>query len=215
MRHDNQATPLQEVRLVHWTNGLYWSGDSTQRVLFLLNKYGHLQRQEARKLYNVYHFVNVDLATPWTLYEHVEPIDVTYDGNLRLRGAALGEHGGQQVELQQAQVDRSKLPLWLVLNWQASEPPKADYALSLRLRSAQGDQVWQQDEQLLSFDGWHTSRWQAGEASESMLTLGLPANLPAADYQLVLIVYDQTTLTPTVQAGNWQPEVTLGTIQVH
>ena len=65
-----------------------------------------------------------------------------------------------------------------------------------------------------SFDHAPTSRWQPGEASESLIVFELPQDLTPGDYELRLVVYDDKTQTPTVQVGVWQPEVTLARLQV-
>ena len=73
--------------------------------------------------------------------------------------------------------------------------------------SRQTNTVW-------SFDHAPTSRWQPGEASESLIVFELPQDLTPGDYELRLVVYDDKTQTPTVQVGVWQPEATLARLQV-
>jgi hypothetical protein len=211
---DSQSSPLQQVHLVDWTSGVHWSGDSTNRFFLLLSKYGRYQSSETHTNYSIHTFTDVNLEPAWALYETIDPLQVIYDGKLELTGLALGQHGGQPLAAANAVVERTALPLWLALQWRASDAPRGDYAVSIRLHNDKGEQLWQKDEPLLGFDGWGTTRWQAGERSESMLILDLPADLPAGRYALRAVVYDRVTLAPTVQVGIWQPEVTLAELTV-
>ncbi len=58
------------------------------------------------------------------------------------------------------------------------------------------------------------SRWQPGEASESLIVFEVPQDLAPGNYDLRLVLYDDKTQTPTVQVGVWQPETTLARLQV-
>ena len=100
------------------------------------------------------------------------------------------------------------------LTWRADRPPAGDFKYSLRLHDAEGGLAFQTDESVWSFDHAPTSRWQPGEASESLIVFELPQDLTPGDYELRLVVYDDKTQTPTVQVGVWQPEVTLARLQV-
>jgi hypothetical protein len=108
-------------------------------------------------------------------------------------------------------------PLWLALRWQADQPPQANYRLSLRLFDAEGNQVWQQDGGLVDDLNRPTSQWQPGQpgqGAESFHTLALPGDLSPGEYELRLIVYDESTLTPTVQVGVWTPELPLARLRI-
>jgi hypothetical protein len=104
--------------------------------------------------------------------------------------------------------------LWTALTWRADRPPAGDYKFSLRLHDAEGGVAFQTDEYVWSFDHAPTTRWQPGEVSESLIVFTLPQDLAPGDYELRLVVYDDKTLTPTVQVGVWQPEVALARLQV-
>ena len=96
----------------------------------------------------------------------------------------------------------------------AQAAPKAAYRTSLRLRDASGQMVYQLDDDLLNFDHQGSDFWQPGDAVESLHILPFPATLAPGTYDLMLVVYDNQTLTPTVQVGTWQPEVALARLEL-
>ncbi len=211
---DNRTEPVKRVRLTDWTGGVHWSGDATGRYAFLLSKYGRQVGEIERQNFRLLDFADLDLAHPWTLYEQLEPKEVTYDGGISLTGLAFSRHGGQQESAAQPIQVQPGESLWTALTWRADSRPAGDYKSSLRLYDAQGGVAFQTDEYVWSFDHASTTQWQPGEASESLIVFALPQDLAPGDYELRLVVYDDKTQTPTVQVGVWQPEVTLATLQV-
>ncbi|MCB0117215.1 MAG: hypothetical protein KDD84_24115, partial [Caldilineaceae bacterium] len=197
------------VRAIDWTNGVHWSGDATDRLPFLLGKYGEPLAAEDHINYRTLTFGDVRVDRPWALYEWLDPPTVHYDGQIRLQGGAIGYHGGEQRHLTQPLAARAGDRLWLALAWQAVTTPTADFGISLRLLDAAGATVTQHDSQIWSLHRLPTSQWQPDETSESLVILDLPDDLAAGEYTLRLIVYDVATLTPTVQVDVWTPEVDL------
>ena len=211
---DNRAEPIRRVRLTDWTSGVHWSGDATGRYAFLLSKYGWPAGETERRSFRLRDFTDLDFARPWALYEQLELKGITYDGGISLTGLALSHHGGQQESAVQPIAVQPGESLYTVLTWRADRPPTGDFKYSLRLHDAAGGVAVQTDESIWSFDQAPTSRWQPGEASESLIVFDLPPDLAPGDYDLRLVVYDDKTQTPTVQVGLWQPEVTLARLQV-
>ena len=56
--------------------------------------------------------------------------------------------------------------------------------------------------------------WTRAEPVETVALLVVPAALPAGEYELRMVVYDFETLTPTVETGVWEPEVTLARVRL-
>jgi hypothetical protein len=211
---DNRADPVKRVRLTDWTSGVHWSGDATGRYAFLLSKYGRLAGEMERRNFRLLDFTDLDFARPWVLYDHLEPKEIAYDGGISLTGLALSRHGGRQESVDQPISVQPGESLYTALMWRANQSPAGDYKYSLRLHDAEGSVIFQTDESVWSFDQAPTSRWQPGEASESLIVFDLPQDLTPGDYELRLVVYDGQTQTPTVQVGVWQPEVALAELQV-
>jgi hypothetical protein len=211
---DNQAEPIRRVRLTDWSSGVHWSGDATGRYAYLLSKYGRPAGELERRSFRLRDFTDLDFTRPWVLYDALEPKEIAYDGGISLTGLALNRHGGQQEASAQPIAVQPGESLHIALAWRADRPPVGDFKYSLRLHDAEGGVAAQTDESIWSFDQAPTSRWQPGEASESLIVFDLPQDLTPGDYELRLVVYDDKTLTPTVQVGVWRPEVTLARLQV-
>ena len=171
---DDGAEPIRRVRLADWTSGVHWSGDATGRYAFLLSKYGRPAGEMERRNFRLRDFTDLDFARPWVLYEQVEPREIRYDGGISLTGLAFSRHGGQQAPAAQPISVQAGESLWSALTWRADRPPAGDYKYSLRLHDAAGGLVFQTDEYVWSFDHAPTSRWQSGEASESLIVFALP-----------------------------------------
>jgi hypothetical protein len=205
---------LRRVRVVRWLSGLNWSGDATGRLPFLLGKYGSYQATEESANYRILTYAAPALDSPWEFYRQMEPLAITYDGGISLQGAALGLHGGAQGSIHQPLAAPLGQPIWVVLDWGAQAAPKAAYRVSLRLRDASGQVAYQLDDDLLNFDHQGSDFWQPGEAAESLHILPIPATLAPGAYDLMLVVYNSQTLTPTVQVGTWQPELVLAHLEL-
>ena len=146
------------------------------------------------------------------LHDLLEPVTVQYDGDISLRGLALGQ-GEEQLSSQEIlELDRSRA-LWMVFQWQVKPNLTADFAISLRLYDADGELSYQQDHVLGNADLARTSHWSADEVVETLFYLDFPEGLLPGEYELRLIVYDADTLTPTVEIDVWEPEFVLARLR--
>ncbi len=59
-----------------------------------------------------------------------------------------------------------------------------------------------------------TSYWSADVPADTLALLAIPADLPAGNYELRLVVYNFKTLVPTVELGVWEPEKTLARLRL-
>ena len=84
----------------------------------------------------------------------------------------------------------------------------------LRLHDAAGERVFQEDAVLWNPVHWPTSSWSEEEPVDTTALLKIPAELSAGEYELRVVVYDVETLTPTVEIGVWEPEVTLARLRL-
>jgi len=214
LRQDNANQPVKVVKTMDWAREA--TADAPGRIPYLLGKYGRFQGSDERKYYRVDSYAELDLEQPWQLFDHLEPITVTFDGGVTLTGVAAGTHGGTQLTTQRALpvTSTADSPLWLALRWRADQAPKVDYRASLRLFDAAGSQVFQQDDVMMGAENQPSSQWQPGSSVESYHLIALPPDLAAGTYELRLIVYDEATLTPTVQVGVWTPEIELAQIEI-
>lgn len=83
-----------------------------------------------------------------------------------------------------------RIPVKLI--WQAQTAPEIDYAIFVQLRDAQGTTLATADYQpykaLVPF-----SKWPAGATIQTMTWLDLPPDLPPADYNIYVGIYDPNT----------------------
>ena len=207
---ENPAT----VKLVDWENDRV-SGDSLaeQHAVVLLGKYGRYEGADEHSSFKIHTFSDMTSDRPWTFYEYLEPRTVYYDGGISLRGLASGR-GEVQLTTEEPFSLGADRALWLALRWQTAPELEIDYAISLRLHDAEGGRVYQKDSVLLDSRHWRTGRWAADELVDTVFHLDIPADLAPGDYELRLIVYDSTTLSPTVELGVWEPEVALARVRL-
>jgi 4-amino-4-deoxy-L-arabinose transferase-like glycosyltransferase len=100
-----------------------------------------------------------------------------------------------------------RLPL--ALYWRANQAPAADYTVFVHLLDASGAKLAQRD--LPPLDGSRpTSSWKAGELLRDDQDLPIPADTPPGTYQLVVGMYDATTLPPINDTG----PIAIGTVEV-
>jgi 4-amino-4-deoxy-L-arabinose transferase-like glycosyltransferase len=104
-----------------------------------------------------------------------QPIDATFGTALRLRG----------VTIQREQSRLTVLPAWDV-----QSRPESDYRVFVHLLDASGQRVAQIDVAPGGDNAPPTSQWEAGQQISVPLPLGLPSDLPAGSYQLVMGVYE-------------------------
>ena len=112
-----------------------------------------------------------------------------YDGGIALRGLALGQAGEQMSSRQLFELGRDRA-LWMALRWQTAPGLEVDYAISLRLYNDEGERAHQEDFVPRSRLDLPTGQWWAEEEIDFRTVLAVPADLPAGDYELRLVVYD-------------------------
>ena len=136
-----------------------------------------------------------------------------YDGGIALHGFALGQGAEQMSSRQALELGRDR-PLWMAMRWQIAPGLDVDYAISLRLHDAAGERVFQEDAVLWNPAIGPRASWPAHEPVETLDLIQFPADLPAGEYELRMVVYDFETLVPTVEIGVWEPEVTLARLRL-
>ena len=204
---------LSAVGVVDWDDDLSWSGDGDENLVALLDKYGMPAESKEFDSFQIHFFTDIILDRPWSLHEYVEPLSVHYDGGISLNGLALGQ-GKMQLSSQQAVTLKGDDSLWLLLQWKTAPGLEINYAISMRLHSAEGAMVYQKDVTLLSEEGTTTGGWIPEEAVDTISNFIVPTDLAPGDYELRLIVYDPSTLKPTVELDVWEAELTLARIRV-
>ena len=201
------------VKVVEWKAGVDGVGSDTGRFAFLLNKYGRFPNSDVYKDFHIHTYSDISLERPWTFYEYLEPLTVDYDGGVALRGLALGQGKNQLSSRQLLDLGRGR-PLWMALQWKTLPGLDVDYAISLRLYNAEGERAYQEDIVLWSLSHLPTSYWTADVPVDTLALLAVPADLPAGNYELRLVVYNFDTLAPTVERGVWEPETTLAHLRL-
>ena len=203
---------LSTVKVVAGVGDFSWAGFGAKRFAMLLNKYGRYLGSDEYTDLRIHSFTDISLDRPWTFYE-LEPLTVKYDGGIALRGLALGQAGEQMSSRQLFDLGRDR-PLWMALRWQTAPGLEVDYAISLRLYGVEGERVYQEDFVPRSRLDLPTSQWWSEEEIDFRTVLAVPADLPAGDYELRLVVYDYETLKPTVEIGVWEAETTLARLRL-
>ena len=204
---------LSAVGVVDWNDELTWSGDGDEHLVALLDKYGKFVGSEAFGNSQIHFFTDITLNRSWSLHEYVEPLSVHYDGGISLNGLALGQ-GKMQLSTQEAITLKGGDSLWLLLHWKTAPGLEINYAISMRLHSAEGAMVYQKDVTLLSKKDTTTGGWTPEEPVDTISNITVPTDLAPGDYELRLIVYDPSTLKPTVELDVWEAELTLAQIRV-
>ncbi len=107
-----------------------------------------------------------------------QPIDAKFEDALHLRGFSMAR-GPQQIIV--------------TPSWDVRARPPAEYHMFLHLLDASGQRVAQVDVPPGGGDAPPTNQWQPGQQIAVPIGLGLPANLPAGHYRLVMGLYDVAT----------------------
>ena len=202
------------VKVVEWNTDSFWIVDDAEAFLFLLGKYGRHVNSERFADFQIHTYTNISRASHWTLYDHLEPLTVRYDGGITLTGFALGQGENQLTSRRLVSLGEDRM-LWTFLNWQIEQETDVDYAVSLRLYSEEGEMVYQEDNLIWELRNKKSTKyWTDNETVDSLFYLDLPIGIQSGSYDLRLVVYNFETQIPTVEIDVWQPEVTLARLHL-
>jgi len=207
------AESVSTVKVVEWQGKAAWIAEDPGRIALLLGKYGRFRGLENYPHFRIHSYSDIALDRPWKFFEQLEPLAVDFDGGISLQGLALGQ-GGEQMSSRQSLSLRRDLPMWTVLRWQTDPGLDVKYAISLRLYNIEGERAFQEDIVLWSPRHLPTSDWSGEEPVDTVSLLAFPAELPADEYELRMVVYDFETQVPTVEIGVWEPEMTLAQLRL-
>ncbi len=120
-------------------------------------------------------------------------------------GPAVGPNGipnpmavpfGERIELAGFEIDRRAAApgesVEIGLFWRALGVPEGDYKVSVQLHDAAGNSLAQHDERPAGGNR-HTWGWERGELIEDRHVLEIGADVPAGDYFLRLLLYEDET----------------------
>ena len=204
---------VSTVKVVDWHTG-FPADDETERFAVLLGKFGNYRNSDEYADFQIHTYTDIALDRLWTFhfYDHLEPPAVHYNGGIDLQGIALGQ-GEEQLSSRQMLLGQDR-SLWVALHWQTTPGLNIDYAISLRLYSAQGERVYQEDATLWNPNEPSAEREDPPELLDTLFHLDFPADLRPGSYELRLVVYNFETLEPTVEVGVWEPELTLARLRL-
>ena len=86
---------LVHVKVFDWKEDSSWTGDVDQNFPFLLSKNGRRLGSDEFARFRFHTYTDIAQDKPWTIDEHLEPLNVRYDCGSKLRGLALGHFGGR------------------------------------------------------------------------------------------------------------------------
>ena len=208
------VSTVKVVNWVDWSPTIEWRANFRADFLtILLDKYGRYDGTESFDSIHVDSYVDISLNRPWVLFEDL-PSPIVYDGGITLEGLALGSSRVELPRPQPSDAEQSR-SLLVGMLWQTASDLAVDYSISLRLYNDDDARVFQTDhvlrkpyEYLLT-----TSLWTSKPVG-TVFDLEIPNELAAGEYELRIVVYDVETSTPTVEVGVWEPETTLGRVQL-
>ncbi len=208
------VSTVKVVNWVDWSPTIEWRSNHIADFLTILfDKYGRYVATEDFDGIHVDSYVDISLNRPWFLFEDL-PRPVVYDGGINLEGLALGSSRvklpkGQQFDAEQSQT------LMVGMLWRTASELTVDYSISLRLYNDDDAKVFQTDHVLRKPYKYQltTSLWPSQPVG-TVFKLEIPNELAAGEYELRMVVYDLETSTPTVEVGVWEPETSLGRVQL-
>ena len=191
------------------------SSDPKGLIDFLLTKYGTRLAVEPFGAFDLMTY-QLPAVEDFAIVRSFQPLDVTFGGELRLKGMAFGGSSLQDTSSPQ-DVEQREVPSgkngWVVLRWQALTVPSGNYKVAVYLQDQGGHVAGQTDKLLLSNYLHPTQDWQADQREIDYYTLPTwPATAPG-QYRLGVTLYDAETLqvVPIVGGGQWHE---LGTMEI-
>ena len=207
---------VSTVKVVDWVDSFTWGGSYHADFLsILLGKNGtYIGREDFEGVF-VNTYVDVSHAYPWTLFDDL-PRPLVFDGGIILNGLTL-DSSKATLPGQHVHEEGQDRALMVGMLWQTASEPAGDYSISLRLYNVEGTMISQTDHVLREPTNYaSTTRfWPAHEPVEILFQHEVPNEITAGEYELRMVVYDLTTLEPTVEVGIWEPETVLGRMQLH
>ncbi len=202
------------VGFIDWKNdGIGGGSSAEEHISLLLDKYGSYLGSDEFDGFRIHTYTDFSLDRPWSLHEHLEPLELFYDDGNALVGLAMGQGKTQHSALQPASLIADQ-PLWIALQWQAGTEIAVDSSISLRLHSSGGGMVYQKDAPLLDASHRRTSGWAKEAAVDTFFQIDPFPDLPPGEYELRLVVYDSETLRPAVETGLGEPESVLAHLRL-
>jgi hypothetical protein len=128
---------------------------------------------------------------------------ITFAGNMVLAGWDLPTANRQAG-------DTIHLRLW----WQTTATPPADYKVSLKLWSPEGNLAAQGEDEWPVGALYRATGWPPGRTVYHPTQIILPPDLPPGQYWLNVELYHPETIQPLPRVDNGEPFVTLGPITV-
>ena len=177
---------------LYWVT--WWRSDTDPRGVlpYLLQKQGGEFQGEAQ--FAGYRVVWYRLSSrPFSLPDHLAPIEVNFDQALLLDGLAYS----QTLSPGEA--------AWATLHFSQLAPTEVNYKVSLRLRSPEGVLLAQQDKPLLNDRHFQTAAWPIDDLALNQALNVYTLALDDPDYIgpliLEVVVYDAETLAPIAAYG--------------
>lgn len=198
----------QAARRVYWVQWFESDTDPRHAVHFLLDKYGAYGGEQTFQGYDV-EWWTLNPPTDFALAPTLTPAHYAFPPAVETVAVSLPEpplHPGD--------------PLPVVIRWQRTPGGAIDRPLKARvaLYDANKARLVQADERLLNDRHRAPSQWQPGDQPLNAYLLPLPADLPAGDYTIGLLVYDAETLEPlTLVDAASNPagqEATIGAVHI-
>ncbi len=208
------VSTVKVVNWVDWSPTIEWRANFRADFLTILfDKYGRYDGTETFDSIHVDSYVDFSLNRPWVLFEDL-PGPVVYDGGITLEGLALGSSRVQLPRPQRVDAEQSR-SLLVGMLWQTASELAVDYSISLRLYNDDDARVFQTDHVLRKpYEYLLTTSLWTSQPVGTVFDLEIPNELAAGEYELRIVVYDVETSTPTVEVGVWEPETTLGIVQL-
>lgn len=208
------ASGMAAVGFIDWKDDWIGGGaGAEEHISLLLDKHGRFVGSDEFNSFRIHTYTDLNLDRPWSLHEHLEPLELIYADGSALVGLAVGQGLTQHSALKPANLIASR-PLWIALQWQAGAGIAVDSSISLRLHDSGGGMVYQKDAPLLDAGHKGTSSWAKEATVDTLFQINPPPDLPAGVYELRLVVYDSETLRPAVEAGLGKPESVLARLRV-
>jgi hypothetical protein len=203
----------QKVRLLTWKVTKHTGADPKNLADYYLEKWGEWQGRDS------YPYFNIDTYTlpeePVTFRSaDLLPLDVDFEGQMALTGAAFGPEIGAGQDSMVAASGR----VWVELAWEKLAEAPADYQVSIWLEDETGHPVGQVDKQLWSDAGHQpTSTWSIGSNERDYYLLRIDPTAAPGPYFLKAVLYDGATgrrLVPSAPETGADLAVTLAELTV-